>query len=81
MANAPAIKPWCKEDKEKLKKLIGQNKVDIANTDNTNCINSVHHKHFCEQKIDGLRRNFCSTRSVDIEEHFTGYRAHLAAGG
>ena len=82
MADAPAIKPWCKEDKYKLQNLINQNKVDITNMDDADCIDSICHKYFRERKIDNFHRNFCSfARSIDIEEHFAGYRAQHAAGG
>ena len=82
MADAPAIKPWYKEGKYKLQNLIDQNKVDITNTNDTNYIDSICHKYFREQKIDNFRHNFRSfAPSIDIEEHFAGYRARHAAGG
>ena len=82
MADALAIKPWCKEDEDKLLKLIEKGKVDITNTEDTEYIDSICLKYFREQKVDNFRHNFRSfARSVEIEEHFAGYRASLAARG
>jgi hypothetical protein len=78
MADVPAIKPWCKEDKDKLLKLIEKGKVDITNTEDTEYINSICLKYFRKQKVDNFRFNFCSfARSVEI----AGFRACLAARG
>ncbi len=82
MADAPAIKPWCKEDKDKLLKLIEKVKVDITNTEDIKYINSIHLKYFRKKKVDNFRGNFCSfARSVEIKEHFAGFRARLTARG
>ena len=82
MADALAIKPWCKEDEDKLLKLIEKGKVDITNTEDTEYIDSIRLKYFREQKVDEIRRNFRSfARSVEIEEHFAGFHARLAARG
>ncbi len=82
MADVPVIKPWCKEDKDKLLKLIQKGKVDITNTEDTKYIDSIRLKYFREQKVDEFRRNFRSfARLVEIEEHFAGFRARLAARG
>jgi hypothetical protein len=35
MADAPTVKPWCKEDKNKLQKLIDDGKVNITKTEDT----------------------------------------------
>ena len=81
-ADAPAIKPWCKEDKDRLQRLIDEERVDITRTDDTQYIERVRHTHFRERDPINFRRNFRSfARSVDIEEHYAGYRARLAAGG
>ena len=80
MADALAIKPWCKEDKDKLLKLIKKGKINITNTEDTEFINSIHLKYFHEQKVDNFRCNFRSfARSIKIEEHFAVYRACFAA--
>ena len=82
MADAPAIKPWCKEDKDKLLKLLEKGKVDITNTEDTEYIDSIRLKYFCKKKVDNFRGNFCSFAcSVEIEEHFAGFRARLTARG
>ena len=82
MTDALAIKPWCKEDKDKLLKLIKKGKVDITNTEDTKYINSICIKYFCEQKLNNFRRNFCSFAcSIKTKEHFAGYRACLAERG
>ena len=81
MANAPAVNPWCKDDKDKLQKLINDSKVDITKTEDTDYIDSVLHKFFREQKVDNFRRNFWGyARALTIAEHYDGYRARLAAG-
>ena len=82
MDDAPAVKPWSKEDKDKLQTLIDEGKVDIGNTEDIEYIDSIRHKYFRERKVDNFRRNFRSyARSIEIEEHYAGYRARLAAGG
>jgi hypothetical protein len=54
----PPVKPWCKDDKNKLQKLIDVSKVNITNTEDTDNIESVRHTYFREQKVDNFRRNF-----------------------
>ena len=81
MADAPAIKPWCKDDKDNLQKLIDNGKVDITKTKDTDYIESVCHKYFQERKVDNFRRNFRGyARALTIAEHYDGYRARLTAG-
>ena len=82
MADAPSLKPWCKEDKQKLQNLIEKGKVDITKTADIEYIDSIRHKYFRKRKADNFRRNFRSfSCSYDIEEHLAGYRARQAAGG
>jgi CHASE1-domain containing sensor protein len=81
MADAPAVKPRCKEDKNKLQKLIDDGKVDIRKTEDTDYINSVRHKYFRERSDHNFRRNFRGyARALTIAKHYNGYRARLAAG-
>ncbi len=81
-AAAPSVKQWGKEDKDKLQKLIDDGKIDITRTNDTQYIDRVRHNHFRERDSVNFRRNFCSyARSVEIEEHYAGYRARLAARG
>ena len=81
-ADAPSVKQWGKEDKDKLQKLIDDGKIDITKTDDTQYIDRVRHNHFRERDSVNFRRNFRSyARSVEIEEHYAGYRARLAARG
>ena len=81
-ADAPAIKPWCKEDKDRLQRLIDEERVDITRTDDTQYIERVRHTHFRERDPINFRRNFRTyARSFEIEEHYAGFRARLAAGG
>ena len=81
-ADAPSVKQWGKEDKDKLQKLIDDGKIDITKTDDTQYIDRVWHNHFRERDSVNFRRNFRSyARSVEIEEHYAGYRARLAARG
>ena len=48
MADALAIKSWCKEDKDKLLKLIEKGKVNITNTEDIDYIDSIRQKYFRE---------------------------------
>ena len=81
-AAAPSVKQWGKEDKDKLQKLIDDGKIDITRTNDTQYIDRVRHNHFRERDSVNFRRNFRSyARSVEIEEHYAGYRARLAARG
>ena len=50
MANGPAVKPWCKDDKNRLQKPIHDGKVDITKTDEIEYIAFVFHKYFHEQE-------------------------------
>lgn len=80
--DAPAIKPWCKDDKDKLQRLINDGRVDITRTNDTQYIDRVHHSHFRECDPVNFRRNFQTyARSFKIKEHYAGFRACLAAGG
>ena len=82
MADAPAVKPWGIDNKKKLQQLIDSSKVDTSRTEDIDYIDSVWFKYYCERDNVNFRRNFWNyTRSVDIEEHYQGYRARLAAGG
>ena len=82
MADAPTVKPWSIDDKKKLQQLIDSGKVDISRTEDIDNIDSVHFKYYRERDNVNFRRNFRNyARSADIEEHYRGYRAHLAAGG
>ena len=45
-ADAPTVKPWCQDDKDKLQKLINDGKADITKTMDTDYIESVRHKYF-----------------------------------
>ena len=81
MADAPAVEPWCKEDKNKLQKLIDDGKVNITKTEDMDYIDSVRHKYFRERKGDNFHRNFRGFAcALTIAEHYDGYRARLAAG-
>ena len=67
-ADAPSVKQWGKEDKDKLQKLIDDGKIDITKTDDTQYIDRVRHNHFRERDSVNFRRNFRSyARSVEIE--------------
>ena len=82
MADAPTVKPWSIDDKKKLQQLIDSGKVDISRTEDIDNIDSVHFKYYRERDNVNFRRNFRNyARSADIEEHYRGYRARLAAGG
>ena len=83
MADAPAVKPWGIDNKKKLQQLINDGKVDISRTEDIDYIDSVRFKYYRERDKANFRRNFRNyARSpVDIEEHYQGYRARLAAGG
>ena len=79
---APSVKPWCKDDKGKLQKLIDDGRIDITRTKDIQYIDRVQHSHFRERDLVNFHRNFRSyARSVEIEEHYAGYRARLAARG
>ncbi len=79
---APSVKPWCKDDKGKLQKLINDGRINITRTEDIQYIDRVQHSHFRERDPVNFCRNFCSyARSVEIEEHYAGYRARLAARG
>ena len=81
MANAPAVKPWGIDDKKKLQQLIDDGKVNISRTEDIDYINSVRFKYYRKRDKANFRRNFRNyARSVDIEGHYQGYRACLAAG-
>ncbi len=81
MADAPTVKPWCKDDKDKLQKLIDNNKVNITKTDNIEYIDTIRHKYFRERENLNFRRNFRGyAHSLTIAEHYNEYRARLAAG-
>ena len=81
-AATPTVKPWCKDDKGKLQKLINDSRINITRTEDIQYIDRVWHSHFCERDPVNFRRNFRSyARSVEIEEHYAGYRARLAARG
>ena len=67
MADGPAIKPWCKDDKNRLQKLIDDSvavvdaaysAVDITKTDDIKYINFVRHKYFQEQESINFHCNF-----------------------
>ena len=82
MADAPTVKPWGIDDKKKLQQLIDDGKVDISRTEDINYIDSVCFKYYREHDKANFCRNFRNyARSVNIEEHYQGYRALLAAGG
>jgi hypothetical protein len=83
MTNAPDVKPWGIVNKKKLQQLINDGKVDISRTDTINYIDSVFFKYYQERDNHvNFRRNFWNYAGfVDIEEHYQGYRARLAAGG
>jgi hypothetical protein len=70
------------DDKKKLPQLIDSGKVDISRTEDIGYIDSVRFKYYRNRDNVNFRRNFRNyARSVDIEEHYRGYRARLAAGG
>ena len=82
MADAPAVKPWGIDDKKKLQQLIDDGKVGISRTEDIDYIDSVRFKYYRERDTANFRRNFWNYAcSVDIKEHYRGYRARLAAGG
>ena len=75
MDDAPAVKPWGKEDKEQLQQLIDQGKVDITRTDDLAYIDRVKHKHFHTCETYNFRRNFQTyARSRELKDHLAGYR-------
>ena len=79
---APSAKPWCKDDKDKLQKLINDGRINITRTEDIQYIDRVRHSHFHERDPVNFCRNFRTfARSVKIQEHYAGYRARLAAGG
>jgi hypothetical protein len=81
MADAPAVKPWCKDDKDKLQNLIDNGKVNITKMDNIEYIDTICHRYFRGRGNLNFRRNFRSyARSLAIAKHYDGYRARLAAG-
>ncbi len=70
MADGPAIKPWCKDDKNRLQKLIDDSKVDIMKTDDIKYINFVCHKYFQEQESINFHCNFWGDAcSLNIAKH------------
>jgi hypothetical protein len=75
MDDAPAIKPWGKENKEQLQKLIDQGKVDITRTNDLAYIDRVKHKYFRSHETYNFSRNFRTyARSRELEDHLAGYR-------
>ncbi len=50
MADGLAIKPWCKDDKNRLQKLINDGKVDILKMDEIKYIDPICHKYFREKE-------------------------------
>ena len=75
MDDAPAVKPWGKEDKEQLQKLTGQGKVNFFRTDNLAYIDRVKHKHFRSHETYNFRCNFRNyARSRELEDHLAGYQ-------
>jgi hypothetical protein len=83
MANdPPAVKPWGKEGRDTLQKLIDDGKVDITKTDDTDYIDRVRLQYFRQRDRDNCRRNFRTyARNCEIGEHYDGYRRRLAEGG
>jgi hypothetical protein len=80
MADALPVKPWGKDDKDYLQKLINQCKVNISCTADTNYIDSVRHKYFRSRDNHNFWRNFQSyTHSRELEDHLSGY--HCKQGG
>jgi hypothetical protein len=74
MADAPAVKPWGKADKDQLQSLIDQGKVDIERS-NTAYIDQVRHKYFRSRAEHNFRRNFRQyARSRELEDRVAGYR-------
>ena len=55
MADGPFIKPWHKDDKNRLQKLINDSKVDITKTDEIEYIDSVRHKYFCRRALTSAK--------------------------
>jgi hypothetical protein len=77
-AAAPSVKPWCKDDNDRLQRLINDGRINITRTEDIQYIDRVRHSHFCERDPVNFRRNFRTfTRSVKIEEHYAGYHARL----
>jgi hypothetical protein len=73
MANAPTVKPWGKEDKDHLQKLIDQGKVDITKTANIDYIDIVWHKYFWVRDNHNFCRNFRSYAQMrELEDHQSG---------
>jgi hypothetical protein len=82
MVDAPAVKPWGIDDKKKLQQLIDNDKVDISRSEDIDYVDSIRFKYYRKRDNVNVRRNFWNYAcSIDIEEHYQGYRAHLAAGG
>ena len=75
MDDAPAVKPWGKEDKEQLQKLTDQGKVNIFRTDNLAYIDRVKHKYFRTHETYNFCCNFRTyDHSRELEDHLAGYR-------
>jgi len=74
MADAPAVKPWGKADKDQLQSFIDHGKVDIERT-NAAYIDQVRHRYFRSRTEHNFRRNFRQyARSREIEDSVAGYR-------
>ena len=82
-AAAPSVKPWCKDDKDRLQRLINDGRIDITRTKDIQYIDRVRHSHFRERNPVNFHRNFrtFARSDVEIEEHYAGYRARLTARG
>ena len=81
-AATPTVKPWCKDDKERLLRHINNGRINITRTNNTQYVDRVQHCHFRERDPVNFHPNFRTfARSIEIQEHYTGYCARLAAGG
>jgi hypothetical protein len=71
MADAPAIKPWGRDDKDKLQKLIGNGKVNTTKMGDIDYIDSSRHKYFRQRDNINFHRNFWKYSCfVDIAEHY-----------
>ena len=69
------IKPWGKDNKKFLQKLINEGKVDIRRTSDVRYIDRIRVKYFRERDVQNFRRNFRTyARSRELEDQISGYR-------
>ena len=81
LAGIPKTKQWGKYDRQKLRTLIIEGKVDIEDLSFDN-IDSVHARWFSERQQRNFRRNFRDyAASFDLETALSGARREEAEQG